>query len=42
MAGMVLSVTDGDRRDVVAVTDSQPDVLSAPPSSAGQQAGSRA
>ena len=42
MAGMVLSVTDGDRRDVVAVTDSQPDVLSAPPYPAGQQAGSRA
>ena len=42
VAGMVLSVTDGDRRDVVAVTDGQPDVLSAPPSSAGQQAGSRA
>ncbi len=42
MAGMVLSVTDGDHRDVVAVTDSQPDVLSAPPYPAGQPAGSRA
>ena len=41
MAGMVLSVTDGDHRDVVAVTDSQPDVLSAPPYPAGQPAGSR-
>ena len=39
MAGMVLSVTDGDHRDVVAVTDSQPDVLSAPPYPVGQQAG---
>jgi len=38
---MVLSVTDGDHRDVVAVTDSQPDVLSAPPYPAGQPAGSR-
>jgi hypothetical protein len=41
MAGMVLSVTDGDHRDVVAVTDSQPDVLSTPPYPAGQPAGSR-
>ena len=42
VAGMVLSVTDGDHRDVVAVTDGQPDVLSAPPYHAGQPAGSRA
>ena len=42
VAGMVLSVTDGDHRDVVAVTDGQPDVLSAPPYPAGQPAGSRA
>ena len=31
VTGMVLSVTDGDHRDVVAVTSGEPDVLSTPP-----------
>ena len=39
---MVLSVTDGDHRDVVAVTSGQPEVLSAPPYPTDRPAGSRA
>ena len=42
MKGMVLSVTDGDHRDVVAVTGGKPDVLSTPPYPAGRPAGSDA
>ena len=42
MTGMVLSVTDGDHRDVVAVTGGKPDVLSTPPYPAGRPAGSDA
>ena len=42
MTGMVLSVTDGDHRDVVAVTSSEPDVLSTPPYPAGRLVGSGA
>ncbi len=41
-AGMVLSVSDGDHRDVVAVTGGRPDVLSAPPDPQNGPGGSRA
>ena len=42
MTGMVLSVTNGDHRDVVAVTSGEPDVLSTPPYPAGRLVGSGA
>ncbi len=41
-AGMVLSVSDGDHRDVVAVTGGRPDVLSAPPDPQNGPGGPRA